>query len=79
MVLTRVLENCFEVAVHNVVKIRVYNEPSEKTVIEFLEKCGENVYYITSSINKNQKERFNRLMEKYGKYIVDPYGITPIE
>lgn len=72
-----IIENGYEVVINNTTKVRVYNVIGESTVVEFLEKMGENAWYISSS--KDKTERFKRLVNKYEEYLVDPSGITPIE
>lgn len=74
-----IIENGYEVVINNTLKVRVYNVVGESTTIEFLEKAGENAWYITSSKNKDQAERFKKLVNKYEEYLVDPRGIIPVE
>lgn len=74
-----IIENGYETVINNTVKVRVYNTVGENTTVEFLEKTGENSWYITSSKNMEQKERFKKLMNQYKEYVMNPRGITPIE
>ena len=74
-----IIENGYETIINNTVKVRVYNTTGESTTVEFLEKVGENSWYITSSKNRDQVERFKKLMNKYEEYVTDLRGITSVE
>lgn len=76
---TKIIDYGFETIFNDGIKVRVIDKPSKSTLIEFVQECGKNINYVISSKNKNQEQSFNNLMNIYGKYISDPYGIKPVE